>query len=499
MIFQSPMKLPLPSSNLRSGFFLRSLTKKLFNSTSSLSTVSTAAASFSSSSAAAVAVENPKDDNLYRRITPLGDPKVSIVPVLEQWVKEGKQVDREQLRHIIKELKFYKRYKHALEISQWMTDRRYIPLTPSDVAARLALIFKVHGLQQAENYFNNIPRQLKSKDVYTALLTCYSQEKLMEKAESIMDIIRDEGIRTPVPYNILMSLYYQLGHWEKLDNLMHEMEESGLFFDQYTYSIRLSAYAAASDSKGIDEIVRRMETDSRIVLDWNAYTVAASSYLKVGFADKAMVMLNRMEKVIPISKKRKFAFDLLLKLYAEMGKKDDVLRVWQLYKRREKINNKGYKSMMIALLKLDDTEATEKIFDEWESKQLFYDFKVPDLLVAAYCTKGLLEKAENIIDRAVSNGGTPSTDTWSLLAGAYLENHQIPKAMEAIKKAISVWKPGCKTNKKTLASCLEYLEGKEDAVGADDFMNSLRAENVFSEAAWETLLDYVRNGKSQSH
>lgn len=39
-----------------------------------------------------------------------------MVPVLEQWVKEGNQVLRSELQWIIKRLRSYKRYKHALEV-----------------------------------------------------------------------------------------------------------------------------------------------------------------------------------------------------------------------------------------------------------------------------------------------------------------------------------------------------------------------------------------------
>ena len=54
---------------------------------------------------------------LYRRISPLGDPKVSIVPILDQWISEGQTVSKPPLLDIIKELRRFKRYTHALEVS----------------------------------------------------------------------------------------------------------------------------------------------------------------------------------------------------------------------------------------------------------------------------------------------------------------------------------------------------------------------------------------------
>lgn len=59
---------------------------------------------------------NPCLNVLYRRISPIGDPRVSIVPILEQWIEEGRTVSRAPLLAIVKELRRYKRYAHALEV-----------------------------------------------------------------------------------------------------------------------------------------------------------------------------------------------------------------------------------------------------------------------------------------------------------------------------------------------------------------------------------------------
>ncbi|KAJ0088200.1 hypothetical protein Patl1_32847 [Pistacia atlantica] len=54
---------------------------------------------------------------LFRRITLLGDPAVSIVPLLDQWVQEGGTVEKEQLQLFIKELRSFRRFTHALQIT----------------------------------------------------------------------------------------------------------------------------------------------------------------------------------------------------------------------------------------------------------------------------------------------------------------------------------------------------------------------------------------------
>lgn len=380
-------------------------------------------------------------------------------------------------------------------ISLWMSDRRYIPLSSGDVAKRMNLILKVHGLEQVETYFNNIPVKLKNFVVYTALLNCYAHEKSVEKAELVMQKIRDMGFaKTPICYNILMNLYYKVGEYEKLDAIMLEMEEKGMYYDQYTLSIRLSAYAAISHIEGVNKTIEKMESDPQVVLDWNAYAIAADGYLKVGLLDKALAMVKKLEGQIANAKRSNIVFDLLLKLYAETRKKDELYRIWKLYKEKEKIYNKGYVCMISSLLAFDDIEAAEKIFEEWKSRKLSYDFRVPNLLINAYCRKGLLAKAESLVNKGMTKGGKPSADTWYYLASGYLEDNQISKAVEAIKKAVAVCPPGWKHSKETLATCLEYLEGGGDAEGADKFINLLRVEGIFSALAHDRLLDYIKYG-----
>jgi hypothetical protein len=60
---------------------------------------------------------NASVSNLFLRISPLGDPSHSVVPVLDQWMEEGKRVKKPELQHIARELRARRRYRQALEVS----------------------------------------------------------------------------------------------------------------------------------------------------------------------------------------------------------------------------------------------------------------------------------------------------------------------------------------------------------------------------------------------
>ncbi|KAK9092535.1 hypothetical protein Syun_027446 [Stephania yunnanensis] len=409
---------------------------------------------------------SPPKDDLYRRISPLGDPNISVSPVLDQWIKEGRIVSPTQLRSMIKELRGYTRFTHALEMSQWMSDRKYISLTPADMAIRLDLISKVHGVERAEKYFDTIPKQLRSFQTYGALLNCYAYSKSVDKAEALVQKMKDLGlVIAPLTYNVLLNLYSQVGQHEKIDALMEEMKERGIQMDRFTHSIRLSAYATLSDTEGMERTIKRMEDDPQVTMDWNCYAIAADGYIKAGFIDKALDMLKRSEELIT-GKKTRVAYEFLITLYASAGQKDEVYRIWNLYKSSEKLYNTAYTSMISSLSKLGDIEGAEKIVEEWETGGTSYDFRVPNCLIAAYCNNGLLEKAESFLSKAIEKGRKPISSSWNRLAACYVKINQMPKAVDAIRKAIEARRPGWKPSHETVSSCVEYLkqEGKVEAV-----------------------------------
>ncbi|KAM1030484.1 hypothetical protein ACFX2C_034388 [Malus domestica] len=78
----------------------------------------------SSGGAGAVNTEFDQDcegsDDLKSRVLRLRQPKRSATNVLQRWVSEGNQISISGLRQISKDLSKSHRYKHALEISEWM-------------------------------------------------------------------------------------------------------------------------------------------------------------------------------------------------------------------------------------------------------------------------------------------------------------------------------------------------------------------------------------------
>ncbi|WCJ34119.1 Tetratricopeptide repeat (TPR)-like superfamily protein [Euphorbia peplus] len=429
--------------------------------------------------------------DLFLEISPIEDPDISILPILEQWSGAGRPVDKDNLIEIVRELRWQRRYSHAAEVSIWMTVKGYSELTSSAVAVRLDLIAKSEGIEQAEKYFNNVAQQLKGFHVYGALLNCYARAECVEKSEAVSRKMRDLGFaKRTLQYNVMLSLYYKTQNMGKFNALLQEMEENGVVHNRCTVSILLSAYAAVMDVEGIDKAVALMESDPKVATNWKGYNNAATGYRRAGLFDKALEMLKKAEACF-ISK-RFDTYNYLLTQYASIGRKDEVLRVWSLYKKKYKVYNKGYERILRSLVKLEELEIAENILDEWESQDLEYDMRIPNVMIGSYCQKGLFEKAEVLIDRAISRGAQPDGFTWYYFATGYFQNDQPEKAVEMMKKAIACYVPLHRPSNKYLAACLEHMKGVGDVEDAEGFIKLLSAKRIICLDIQEKLLNNIK-------
>ncbi|KAH7513115.1 hypothetical protein FEM48_Zijuj12G0162400 [Ziziphus jujuba var. spinosa] len=114
--------------------------------------------------------------------------------------------------------------------------------------------------------------------VYSALLNCYARAKLVKKAEAVIQ---------------------QMKHM------------------------------------GFARILSRMETDPE-VLDWSTYSAAANGCRKAGLVDKAFSMLKKLEELILTAKIKSTAYECILTQYTSIDKKDEVLRLWELFNKNLK-------------------------------------------------------------------------------------------------------------------------------------------------------------------
>ena len=375
-----------------------------------------------------------------------------------------------------------------------MTNRMGYDLRPGGIAVRLGLISKLHGLGKAEEYFNSLPSSLRVDKVHRAMLNCYAEKRSLTKADDLFEKMKELGfVKSALNYNVMLSLYSHIGDYDKLDILVQEMKENGVAGDSCTFNIRLNVYAD-TDVERMEKLFTEMEADSQVKVDLYGYFTAIKGYLKAGLFEKALPMIRKAEELTK-SKGNRIDYEHLMTLYASAGRKDDVYRIWNLYKIVGRVFNTGYLSVLSSLVKLEDLDGVDKIFEEWESWATDFDRRIANLLINAYCKKGLLEKALACAERLTSRGNILDPMVWHCLAMHCCADGQMAKAVEMMRKAILASRPKLRLDHSTLAACLEYLKREGDKEAVHEILGFLKESTTFSGDVCNRLLDFVNSDK----
>ncbi|XP_044489063.1 pentatricopeptide repeat-containing protein At4g21705, mitochondrial-like [Mangifera indica] len=434
-------------------------------------------------------------NNLHSRISPLGDPNLSLVPVLDQWIQEGKKCTVFELQRVVRDLRARRRFKHALQVSEWMSSNG-LPFSVSDSAVRLDLISKVNGLEAAETYFNSLNGEYKIDKVYGALLSCYVREGLVDKSLAHLQKMKELGFASAFNYNDLMCLYRHTGQFEKIPHVLSDMKENGVSPDSFSYRICMRACGARSDSSSMEHILEEMENQPHITMDWLTYSTVASVYIKAGLIEKSLIYLKKCEEKVS---KDAVGYNHLILLYATLGNKDEMMRLWGLQKSNsKKLINRDYITMLDSLVKIGELEESEKLFKEWDSSCQTYDFRVPNILLTGFSRRGFIEKAEAMLRDIVKKGKTPTPNSWAIVAAGYLDKQNMERAFECIKEALAVheenkpWRP----RPSLISSILSWLGDNRDADEVEAFVISLKYKVPESREVYLALRNsYTRSGK----
>nr|XP_043627957.1 pentatricopeptide repeat-containing protein At5g09450, mitochondrial isoform X1 [Erigeron canadensis]XP_043627958.1 pentatricopeptide repeat-containing protein At5g09450, mitochondrial isoform X1 [Erigeron canadensis]XP_043627960.1 pentatricopeptide repeat-containing protein At5g09450, mitochondrial isoform X1 [Erigeron canadensis] len=347
----------------------------------------------------------PEDDpdysggsDLRSRIFRLRLPKRSATNVIEKWVNEGNQITIHDLRQISKELRKEHRFKHALELSEWMVSRGEFELSDSDYAFRIDLMAKVFGIDAAERYFESLPLSAKTTETYTALLHCYAASKLTDKAEDLYERMKESNIPlSAMIYNELMTLYTSVGLAEKVSLVVEEMKKQNVSPDIYTYNLLISSCASAlqiDDVRNIlDEMAARELGPSE---SWARYVNLVKIYLTSGqLVDSKVNSVVEIEK--GITQREWITYDFLIILHCALGNKDTLDRIWRSLKMtNQKMISRNYACILSAYLMLGHFNKVDEVISQWKtSATTDFDMSVCDRLTNAFEEVGMNEKASS--------------------------------------------------------------------------------------------------------
>lgn len=432
-------------------------------------------------------------DTLGRRLLSLIYAKRSAVIAIRKWKEEGHTVRKYELNRIVRELRRHKRYKHALEVCEWMRVQDDIQLLSGDYAVHLDLIAKVRGMNSAEKFFEDIPDKLKVQTTCTALLHTYVQHKDIAKAESLMETMSECGfLKCPLPYNHMLTLYISQGQLEKVPGLIQELKKN-TSPDIVTYNLELAVFALQNNVEAAEKAFLELKK-AKLHPDWITFSTLTNIYIKSSLQDKAKSTLREMEK--RISRKARTAYASLISLHTNLGSKDEVFRIWKEMKSIfRKVNDTEYSCMISSLLKLDEFGDAMNLYNEWEAVSVTKDTRIANLILAAYINKNEMEKAVDFHNRMIQKGITPSCSTWELLTRGYLKQKEMDKVLEFFKRtvtSVSKWDP----DSKMVREMFHVVEEQGDIQVAEQLLVTLRHAKYVNTEIYNALLQtYVNAGK----
>ncbi|KAK2636545.1 hypothetical protein Ddye_031337 [Dipteronia dyeriana] len=440
------------------------------------------------------------EEALYHRLFKQGSSEVSVRHQLNLFLKSSKRVFKWEVGDTLRKLRDRNLYSPALKLSEFM-EKRGINKTVSDQAIHLDLVAKTRGIEAAENYFVDLPETSKNHLTYGALLNCYCKELNTEKAEALMEKMKELNIDvTSMPYNSLMTLYTKNGQPEKIPAIIQAMKADSIMPDSYTFNVWMRALAAVNDISGVERVIEEMKRDGRVAADWTTYSNLASIYADAGLFEKTEKALKELEKrntrrVLP-------AYQFLITLYGKTGNLLEVYRIWRsLRLASPKMANISYLNMIQVLINLKDLPGAEKCFREWESSCPRFDIRIANALIRTYAKEGLLEKAEELKERARRRGAKPNAKTWDIFSDYYLKTGDMKLAVDCLANAVDIgrgdggkWVPSSETVK----TLMGHFEQEKDVDGAERFMEILKkAEYDVGVEVFESLIrTYAAAGRT---
>ncbi|KAL9308629.1 putative tetratricopeptide-like helical domain superfamily [Arabidopsis thaliana] len=223
--------------------------------------------------------------------------KASIIPLLEQWRKQGYEV------------------KHSV-----------FDNFPEDCAAQLHLVNTVLGLEEAEKMFKNIPEKMRD---YSVLLSSYTKPvRTVDKAEATFKKMRELGfLLKPYLFKSMICLYGQLQRLDMVEKLLYKLKKNNMEVG----SLKVNNVSRVYANINAMEKFKTWVTKEGIELERDTIVAMAKAYHKAGSIEKAIEVHGD-----------------------KAGSKTEVYHLWNLYKKKWKLKDDGYRSVINYLLKLDD-------------------------------------------------------------------------------------------------------------------------------------------------
>lgn len=336
-----------------------------------------------------------------------------------------------------------------------------------NVATRVALVSKVRGLIQAENYVKQLPESLRTELVTRTLLaSCVAADNL-KKSEELFNKMKASKFPLTVFACNQMLLLYKRADWRKIADILRLMEEKGLEPSVFTYQILIHVKGQSNNIDEMEDLLEKMKAQglkpTSQIQRW-----MAQYYANAGLIDKAEAILKEIEG--DGLEKNRWACRFLIPVYAALGRAEEVERVWKSCE-----SDPFVEDCLVAIDawgKLKEVEKAESAFNKCTKKMKNPSSNLYTALLNAYARNKMLNKGKELVNRMVAEGCHLNPLTWDALVRLYLGAGEVEKAVSIIGKAMQK-KPGKKLLFFTYMAVMDKCSERGDVHNAEKMFHMM--------------------------
>lgn len=292
----------------------------------------------------------------------------------------------------------------------------------------------------------------------------------------------------PHSFNEMMKLYVATCQYEKVCRVIDVMKCNNIPRNVLSYNIWMNACAKISGVVSVQSVFQEMLNDDKVEVGWSTYCTLANIFRMHGMNTEAHACLRKAET--KLSSTGRLGYSFIMTCYAALNDNEGVVRLWEASKDVPgRIPTANYMSVILCLIKVGDISRAEWMFGSWETECRKHDVRVSNVLLGAYVRNGWIEKAERLHLHMLEKGARPNYKTWEILMEGYVRSRQMDKAVDAMKKGLSLLK-GChwRPPVELVEAIAKHFEEKGNADGAYRYIKVLQRLNLTTLHLYRLLL-----------
>lgn len=422
-------------------------------------------------------------------------PSNSVHKVLTKWVEEGNELSRPVIAITMITMRKMRMFSKALQLLDWLKSNNY-EFTERDYVSRLDLIAKVHGLQRAEDYIEQIPKSFRNEHAYRTLLANCVAQGSVNKSEKVFNQMKDLKLpMTSFACNQLLLLYKRFDR-RKIADVLLLMEQENIKPTLFTYRILIDVKGQSNDITGMEKIVETMKAEG-IDPDFATKCCLARYYAFAALQEKAAAVLTEMEGGNNV-KENRWKYKYLLPLYAVVGKADDVERIWQTCESDPRLLE--CVAAIEAWGKLGRIEEAEAVFEMMVKKFNKLSSNHYIVLLRVYAEHKMLEKGKDVVKRMSNSNCYIGPLAWDALVKLYVNAGEVEKADSVLHKAAEQNQNRNKPLFSSYINIMDQYAKRGDVHNTEKMFHRMRkAGYVRRIRSFQSLLEAYINAKAPAY